>query len=442
MNDGFPPTVPPTVLPAGELHGSLADPLMEVMNFLNEVTSRYPDAISFGPGRPYEGLFEVARIGEYLDAYTRHLSEDLGRSADEVRTALFQYGRTNGQIHELVARALHHDEGITADPASLVVTVGAQEGMFLALRALFADPADVLLVSSPCYVGITGAARLLDIETVHVPDGERGADPDVLRRTIAGLRAAGKRPRAFYVVPDFSNPTGTCLPLPDRHRLLDLTEAEDLLILEDNPYGFFTRTGTGLPTLKALDERRRVLYLGSFAKTCFPGARVGYVIADQLVEAADGSRTLLADELSKIKGMVTVNTPALSQAVIGGMLLTHDFRLRDANKPAADFYQHNLAVLLDRLDRLLPPARREAAGIHWNAPEGGFFLTVTLPVPADNALLEESAREHGVIWTPMSYFHPDGGGRNQLRLSLSYLTPEQVAEGARRLAALLERTCP
>ncbi|REK91684.1 PLP-dependent aminotransferase family protein [Streptomyces inhibens] len=415
---------------------------MEVMNFLNEVTSRYPQAISFGPGRPYEGLFEVERIGSYLDAYKRYLSEEQGRTPDEVRTLLFQYGRTNGQIHELVARALRNDEGIEAAPESLVVTVGCQEGMFIVLRALFADPSDVLLVSSPCYVGITGAARLLDIETAHVPDGENGADPEVLRRTVADLRAAGKRPRAFYVVPDFSNPTGTCLPLTTRQQLLELAEEEDLLLLEDNPYGFFTRTGTGLPTLKALDTRQRVIYLGSFAKTCFPGARVGYVVADQLVQAADGSRTLLADELSKIKGMVTVNTPALSQAVIGGMLLTHDFRLREANKPAADFYQENLAVLLDSLERLLPPERREAAGIHWNSPEGGFFLTLTLPVPADNALLEESAREHGVIWTPMSYFYPDGGGgRYQMRLSLSYLTPDQVAEGARRLVGLLERSC-
>ncbi len=429
-----------TVLAAGELHGSLADPLMEVMNFLNEITSRYPRAISFGPGRPYEGLFEVERIGEYLDAYKRHLVEELGRTPDEVRTLLFQYGRTNGQIHELVARTLHNDEGIDADPESLVVTVGCQEAMFITLRALFGAPSDVLLVASPCYIGITGAARLLDIETAYVPEGSDGVDPDALRRTLAELRAAGKRPRALYVVPDFANPTGTCMTLDARERLLELAEAEDLLLLEDNPYGFFTRTGQVLPTLKALDSTGKVVYFGSFAKTCFPGARVGYVVADQPVRAADGTQRLLADELSKVKSMTTVNTPALSQAVIGGMLVANDCRLRDANKPAADFYRTNMTVLLDCLDRMLPPGRREAAGISWNAPDGGFFLTMTLPVPADNELLERSARDHGVIWTPMSYFHPDDGGSHQIRLSLSYLTPEQVAEGARRLVGLLERS--
>ncbi|UGY95016.1 PLP-dependent aminotransferase family protein [Streptomyces gobiensis] len=411
---------------------------MEVMNFLNEITSRHPEAISFGPGRPYEGLFEVERIGEYLDAYIRHLCDNLGRTREEVRTLLFQYGRTSGHLQELVARTLRNDEGIQAGPESIVVTVGCQEGMFIALRALFAGPSDVLLVSSPCYVGITGAARLLDIETVPVPEGEDGIDPGALRRTVTTLRAVGKRPRALYVVPDFSNPTGTCLTLAARRRLLELAEDEDLLLLEDNPYGFFTRTGTCRPTLKALDSQRRVIYLGSFAKTCFPGARVGYVVADQQVQTRDGRCTLLAEELSKVKSMVTVNTPALSQAVIGGMLMTHGYRLREASKAATDFYRENLTVLLDCLERLLPPSRREAAGVQWNSPEGGFFLTLSVPFPADNALLEESARDYGVIWTPMSYFYPDGGGRYQMRLSLSCLTPDQVAEGARRLVSLLD----
>ena len=95
---------------------------------------------------------------------------------------------------------------------------------------------------------------------------------------------------------------------------------EDLLLLEDNPYGTFG-DGARLPTLKALDTGRRVVYLGSFAKTGFPGARVGYAVADQRVAADDGTASLLADELSKIKSMVSVNTSPVAQAVVGGKLL-------------------------------------------------------------------------------------------------------------------------
>lgn len=425
---------PDTGLRAADLHSSLSDPLLDVMNFLNEVTLRYPDAVSFGPGRPYDGFFEVDRISSYLDTYARYLEKDLGRTPEEVRTALFQYGRTNGQIHELVARTIAQDEGIHADPKSIVITVGCQEAMVLVLRALLAGPDDVLLVTDPGYVGITGAARLLGAETVPVPEDGAGLDLGALRATLAAVRAAGKRPRALYVIPDFSNPSGTSMPTAKRHQLLDLAADEDLLVLEDNPYGFFSRTGERRPTLKSLDSQHRVIYFGSFAKTCFPGARVGYVLADQTVTGADGVRTLLADELSKIKSMVTVNTPALSQAVIGGMLVAHDCRLRDADKDLIDFYRGNMEALLGALARHLPQDRWQ---VRWNVPDGGFFLVLTLPFAADNALLEESARDHGVIWTPMSYFYLGDGGERQIRLSASCLTPEEIEEGVRRLASHL-----
>ena len=251
---------PDAELRLAELHSSLSDPILEVMNFLNEVTLRHPEAISFGPGRPYDGFFEVDRIGAYLDGYTRYLEEELGQTPEQVRTALFQYGRTKGQIHELVARTIANDEGIQADPSHIVVTVGCQEAMVLVLRALIAGPDDVLLVTDPGYVGITGAARLLGAETVSVPEDDAGLDLDALRALVQELRGRGKRPRAVYVIPDFANPSGASMSVERRHRLLDFAAQEDLLLLEDNPYGFFSRVGQQRPTLKSLDTRQRVIY--------------------------------------------------------------------------------------------------------------------------------------------------------------------------------------
>jgi (S)-3,5-dihydroxyphenylglycine transaminase len=173
---------PGRVFALAELHGSLSDPLLDTMNFLNEITSRFPAAISLAPGRPFEELFDVSCIPEYLSVYTDHLRAR-GHSERQVRTALFQYGRTKGQIHELVTEMLANDEGIRVPPEAVVMTVGAQEGMFLTLRALLPDPQDVLLVSSPCYIGITGAARLLDIELVPVPEGPAGPDPEAVAKS-------------------------------------------------------------------------------------------------------------------------------------------------------------------------------------------------------------------------------------------------------------------
>ncbi|HEX4705607.1 MAG TPA: PLP-dependent aminotransferase family protein [Pseudonocardiaceae bacterium] len=430
-------SVPPGALALGDLHGSLSDPLLDTMTFLNEVTSRFPDAISFAPGRPYEGLFEPGSIHDHLTAYTDYLVRERGFRPDQVRTSLFQYGRTNGEIHDLIARTLANDEDLHVPPESVVVTVGAQEGMVLSLRALFAGRDDVLLASSPCYIGITGAARLLDIDVVGVPEGADGLDPDRVAEVAARVRAAGRRPRALYVVPDFANPSGVSMSVPNRRRLLDVAEAADLLVIEDNPYGFFTRDDLFRPTLKSMDTGRRVIYLGSFAKSCFPGARLGYAIADQDVVDAAGNRTLLADQFAKIKSMVTVNTPSLSQAVIGGILVNSGCRLRDANQDNIRFYRANLERMLAELGRWFPTEARAELGVDWNAPGGGFFVVLTVPFVADAAALTRSAREFGVLWTPMDAFYLDGGGRYQLRLSCSYIEPDRLVEGVERLAAFI-----
>lgn len=68
---------------------------------------------------------------------------------------------------------------------------------------------------------------------------------------------------------------------------------------------------------------------------------------------------------------------------------------------------------------------------------GGFFLAVNVPFRADNAALERSAEEFGVIWTPMSCFNPQGGGERSLRLSVSYLAHAQIADGIGRLARFI-----
>jgi (S)-3,5-dihydroxyphenylglycine transaminase len=421
------------------LHPSLTDPILDVMNFLNEVALRFPEAISFAPGRPHEQFYDAQQISTYLDAYVRHLGQEQGLSEERIRTQLFQYGRTNGQIHGLIAQMLEKDEGIRASPDSIVVTVGAQEGMFLALRALFSRPEDVLLVGMPCYIGITGAARLLGIDIVPVAEREEGLDLEDLEAKVLALRAQGKRPRALYLVADFANPSGRSLPLPARQRLLELAERAELLIIEDNPYGFFHRQGPRKPTLKSLDTRGRVIYLGSFSKSAFPGLRVGYAVADQSVADAAGGHHLLAQEFSKIKSLLTVNTSSISQALVGGLLVLNDCSLFEANREAIGFYQRNMDATLAALARHFPREAAWAEGVTWNVPDGGFFLVVQLPIEADEALLERSARHHQVIWTPMRYFYLGTGGEKALRLSCSYLTPERIEEGVSRLAALIRQ---
>jgi (S)-3,5-dihydroxyphenylglycine transaminase len=418
-------------LSGATLHGSLAEPALESMNFLNEVASRYPDAISFASGRPFEGFFDVALIQDYIETFARYLRIEKGCSDAQVNQAIFQYGRTKGIIHDLVAGQLARDEKITVDPEAIVVTVGCQEAMLITLRALRRDERDILLAVSPTYIGITGAARLVDMPVWPVRSGPSGVDLADLTAQVRRARQAGLRPRACYVMPDFANPSGVSLTVQLRQDLLGLAASEQVLLLEDNPYGLF-HDGSHRPTLKALDTSRQVIYLGSFAKTGFPGARVGYVVADQRVAAADGSVSLLADELAKIKSMVTVNTAAVAQAMVGGKLLRHDLSMAAANERETAVYLGNLQRFLSGLSQRFP-----GGDVTWNRPTGGFFVVVTLPFAADDALVERSAREYRVLWTPMSHFYAGEQGLRQVRLACSQLTPEMIESGLDRFAAFV-----
>jgi (S)-3,5-dihydroxyphenylglycine transaminase len=426
-----------TILSKSALHHSLNDPVMDTVSFLNEVMDRYPDAISFAPGAPNPAFFDDFDVSKAIARYIDHLMQEKGLTLAQARRQLYQYGPTRGHINDLVAQSLGLDHGIHVSPESIVITVGCQEAMLLAVRALCATRNDLLAVVNPRFVGIAGAACILDVQVVGVDEIDGNVDCDDLRLICRAAQRDGHRVRALYVAPDFSNPSGTMLDLDARRALLKVAEDEDFLILEDNAYGFTADPAIALPTLKALDESARVLYLGTFSKICLPGVRVGFVVADQIVKDVSGKTRLLADELAAIKGMITVNTSPVAQAVIAGMLLDHSCSLTSVGRDKSMLYQRNLKLLLGALERHLGGANDLPIPMTWNAPRGGFFVTMHLPVAADSSLLKISASQYGVLWTPMSSFYLGHAGDNQVRLSCSYLTPEQIEEGVRRLALFL-----
>jgi (S)-3,5-dihydroxyphenylglycine transaminase len=413
-----------------DLKGCFSDPALAVMTFLNEVVQRYPQAISFAPGRPSEHLFGVGEALSGIERWVEHAAGESGRPPEKVLASLGQYGKTAGIIQEPLARHLALDAGIRVDPEAIVVTSGCQEAMAIVLLGLFEPATDTLLVSDPTYIGITGMARVAGIPLLPVPSGEEGLKPAALEEAIGAVLASGRRPRALYDIPDFNNPLGTSMPLATRHELLAVARRHGVLVLEDNPYGTFAYDGDPLPTLKSLDEGGSVLYLGSFAKTLFPGLRIGYLVADQEVAGGGG---LLASALATVKSLTTVNTPPLLQAVVGAALLEHGGSLAPVVAAKLPFYRanrdHMLACLTARLGGV--------PGVSWNRPGGGFFITLTLPFGFGQEELDRCARQWGVIACPMSFFALSPGRERQVRLSFSYVAAGEIDQGIDRLAAFV-----
>ncbi|HET7865284.1 MAG TPA: PLP-dependent aminotransferase family protein [Burkholderiaceae bacterium] len=423
-------------LPSDRLNPALGDAGLEVMNFLNQVSMRYPQAISFAPGRPPERLFGLAdslpsieRFFAEGDRSLLHLPEQHGIDS------LGQYGRTNGIIGAPLARLLEHDENVVVSPQDIVVTAGAQEALCLCLNVLCGSRGDVALTIEPSYIGFFGAARMMGIEVVGVPCGDAGVDIGALGRTVHALAEGGKHARVLYLNTDYANPTGLSLPLPARRALLQAAAEHDLLLIEDAAYNYFCYDGAPAPALKALPGGDRVVYIGSFAKSVFPGARVGFAVADQVVTRAGCPAARLADEMSKVKSLLTVNTSPLMQALVGGVLLANDYSLREYVRPRVRAMQRSRDAMLEALEDSIP---RNAGGqrcVTWNRPSGGFFLSLNMPRPILSEDLLTCARDFGVTWTPMSFFHIDPAPSAQIRLSFSYVAPEVVREGIGRLAA-------
>lgn len=426
------------------VQGSLNDESLNVMNFLNEVVLRYPQAVSFAPGRPAEQHFDVEGSLAKAALFVEHRARATGLARAAVWADLGQYNKTNGIINDLVAAQLARDEGIAADPASIVVTCGCQEGMAILLLGLFDPARDVLLASDPTYIGITGLAKIMGIGLRPIPSRPDGLEPEAVRAAAREVRAAGKVPRAVYDIPDFNNPMGTRMPMAARRAMLEVAHEEGLLVFEDNPYGMFAYDGPPSPTLKSLDERGVVIYMGSFSKTLFPGLRLGYLVCGQPASGKEGAAaTSLAEELSKVKSLTTVTTPPLLQAIAGGFLLENGGSLAPLMAEKLPSYRANRDRMLACLAERFGGDGRLREAVSWNKPEGGFFLTLDLPFEFTEEMLTVCARDYGVIVCPMSFFSvvadPAGrtGRERQIRLSFSYVTPEEIEEGIARLARFI-----
>jgi (S)-3,5-dihydroxyphenylglycine transaminase len=408
----------------------LSDGLLDVMNFLNEVVAEFPHAISFAPGRPRESLFSVE---EHLHAIDDFIADEArsGGSREDVWRRLGQYSRTNGMIGDAIATHLRVDEGVEVTGDDILVTVGAQEAMTIVMAGLFEPGKDVLLVSDPTYIGITGLATLFGVRVIPVASGDGGLEPAAVERAIVEA-SRHHRVRALYDIPDFNNPLGTCMPLATRRELLAVCARHGVLVIEDNAYGMFAYDHPRLPSLKALDDGANVLYIGSFSKTLFPGLRLGYLAADQ--RTPDG--VSLAQALSRVKSLVTVNTPPLLQAVVAGLLSRTGGSLEPIVARKREQYKQQRDAMLDALQEHLA-----LPGVSWQRPAGGFFLPMTLPFEFGPAELRRCALDYNVIVSPMRFFCMGRPRANQIRLSFSYVEPEEIRRGIADLARFVTDGC-
>lgn len=291
------------------------------------------------------------------------------------------------------------------DPARVLVTNGSLQGIaFLADR--FAGGR--VLVEAPTYDRPLKllAARGIQVDAIAMDD--EGLDLDALEHELRN----GSKPAFLYTIPTFQNPSGRTLSDDRRRTLVELARAHDLLVLEDDPYGLVRYEGEPPPTLFELDGGEQVIYSSSFSKTVAPGLRVGYFVLPDSLE-----RELEALAVS------TYITPVLI-----GEATVYEFLRRGNFEPNLERVRNLLGA---RRDAMLAALERELPAAQWSRPDGGYFVWLEL--------LREIEPSEGVTFVPGRDF---GGEPNAVRLAFSFVSPEEIDEGVRRLAALVSAPVP
>jgi len=353
-------------------------------------------AISFARGAPSLDIVDVAALRE---AAGRALASDPGGAT--------AYGTSVGYLKLRAWIAAKH--GVA--PENVIVTNGSMQADAFLFEQLV-GAGDEVIVERPTYDRTLLSLRKRGARIHAVQLAPDGIDTDALGRLLEG--PTGARPKLAHVIPNFQNPAGYTLSAAKRRALLWLAAEHGFVVFEDDPYVELRFTGEPLPTMLSIDPER-VVYASSFSKTVCPGIRVGYLV---------GPRELIAS-VAELATNTYISPSMVSQAIV------YEFCASGAIERSIETVKTALAQRVGALARAL---RAELPEAEFTAPEGGYFMWVTLPPGTDVHALHRLAGERGVAFVKGTDFVLQGG-ENTLRLAYSGVTVEQIDEGVRRLAA-------
>ena len=372
--------------------------------------SQQPGVISFGGGLPNPNAFPVDEIREIVN-----------KILDEEGSKALQYGSTAGlkEFIELLVEVVKQD-GIKAGMENILTTVGSQQALDIVGR-IFLNENDVVMVGLPTYLGGINAFLAYGAKLVGVPLDENGMNVDLLEEKIKELKNKGENVKLIYTIPTFQNPAGVELSLERRKRMIEIAEENDLLILEDDPYGKLRFEGEAIPPIKAFDENGHVIYMATFSKILSPGIRLAYVVAPEEI----------AKKMVLAKQSMDLCTSTLSQTIAyhyikNGYMKNHLPKI-------IEMYKRKRDIMLQSLEEYFPP------GCKWTHPRGGMFLWVELPEYINTVEMFPEAIEKKVAYVTGKSFFVDGGGLNTMRLNFTNAGDDEIKEGIKRLAEVVKK---
>lgn len=276
-------------------------------------------------------------------------------------------------------------------------------------------PGDVVFTESPTYDRSILIFKRHGANVTGIPLANDGPD-------IAALEAALKKtvPKFFYVIADFQNPAGATCSAEKRKQIAELARQYNFIVLEDAPYRMLRYRGTDQPTIFSFAPEL-TLHMSSFTKLIAPGVRVGFMLGDPAKIAA----------IAKVAEDTYISPGYFAHGV------TWEWCRRGLLPPQIEMlkalYGARLKACLDALTKEMPEAKA-------TRPDGGFFISLTLPEGTSTTKVRTAAAKRNLNLADGLAFFPNGGGERFLRLPFCALTPEQIEEGVKRLAETVKET--
>ena len=328
--------------------------------------------------------------------------------------ALSGYGSPQGDVQlriEMVG--LLEKRGLTVTPEDVMITSGLTHGLALVAQAL-CQAGDHVLVEQPTYLGFLNILKAQKLQPIGIPLDEEGPHLEALERAVVQYR-----PRFFYTISSFQNPTGICASPTRRKKLLEMAKRYGFMLIEDDIYAPLAYEEPAPPPIKSMDRSGSVIYLTSESKVFMPGLRIGSIVAP----------LPLRERLLTLRRATDLCNPPLMQRALA--LFLRKKGMQQHLKRVLPIYRRRRDAMLWALRRYMPPE------VSWTEPKGGFCCWLTMPSGHALRDVHRAALEKGLAVAPGEVFLTQPGTHQHVRLSFSNQSEEAIRSGVELLASII-----
>ncbi|NDY90128.1 aminotransferase-like domain-containing protein [Ideonella livida] len=320
-----------------------------------------------------------------------------GLAADDAD--LGGYGDPKGfpPLRQLIAGTLAEQE-VHVSPGQVLLTQGSSQALDLAVRRLV-RAGDTVLVDDPGYANLLFSLRFQGAKLVPARRTPQGWDLPALERAIVE-----HQPKVFFTQPRLHSPTGSIAQLAHLHRVLQLADRHDLLVVENDIYADLDPEPR--PSLASLDQLSRVITIGSYSKTISPNIRVGYLVA----------HPDMVEDLAQLKMISGLTSAEFGERLAHGALTEGRWR-------------KHLKGLRERLAAAHQATAERLAGLGFELfaePKAGMFLWARHPGVPDPVVLGNKAAEHDIMLGPGHLFSADLSPTPWMRFNVAFCGDERL----------------